>query len=74
MLYSSNLHDYDSETIYEKCQGHATTLLLIKSSKKHKEIDCLSKILGGLAPVEIKNYNGYSDLLPDNSSFLFFYD
>jgi hypothetical protein len=30
--------------------------------------------MGGLSPVQIKNYNGFTDLLPDNSSLVFFYD
>ena len=30
--------------------------------------------MGGLSPVQINNYSGFTDLLPNNSSFVFFYD
>jgi hypothetical protein len=30
--------------------------------------------MGGLSPFQIKNYNGWSELLPDNSSLVFFYE
>ena len=63
-----------AKTIYEKCKNHVISLLLIKSSTKHKGKDCKSKIMGGLSPVQIKNYSGFTDLLPNNSSFVFFYD
>ena len=46
----------------------------MKTSRRHDEVDCESKIIGGLTPVEIKDYDGYSSLLPDDSSFLFYYD
>ena len=37
-------------------------------------IKMISKIMGGLSSVSIKNYNGFTNLLPDNSSLVFFYD
>ena len=58
LVYTSNQHIYDHETIYEKCKDHAITLLLLKSSTNHKGKDCKSKIMGGLSPLKIKNYEG----------------
>ena len=31
-------------------------------------------VMGGLIPVKIKNYNGWSPIFEDNSSFLFFFE
>ena len=66
MVYTSKDHAYNHETIYEKCKNHTITLLLVKSST--------NKIMGGLIPVKLQNYNGWSSVLPDNSSLVFFYD
>ena len=30
--------------------------------------------MGGLSPIQIKNYNGFTKLLPEYSSLVFFYD
>ncbi len=30
--------------------------------------------MGGLLPIKLKNYYGWSSVLPDNSSFLFFFE
>ena len=58
LAYTSNQHNYDHETIYEKCKNHVISLLLLKSSTNHKGKDCKSKIMGGLSPIKIKNYEG----------------
>ena len=34
----------------------------------------MGQIMGGLLPIKLKNYNGWSPVLPDNSSFLFFFE
>ena len=50
------------------------TLLLIKSNDTHKGNKCKSKIMGGLSPIQFKNYEGDSQIFENNSSFIFFYD
>ena len=66
MIYSTNEHSYDDETIWQKCKNHSITLLLVKSSDNHKGKQCQSKIMGGLSPIQLKNYDGYSKVFGDN--------
>ena len=70
--------DYSSSSDHLKNSfknSHKTiSLLLMKSSTNHEAKNCKSKIMGGLSPVHIKNYNGFTELLPDNSSLVFFFD
>ena len=65
MIYSSTEYAYNRETIFDKCKNHVITLLIVKSTT--------NKIMGGLIPIKFQELNAPS-ALPDNSSFVFFYD